>query len=149
MSEFEKKIAEYKSKIKSSSKIEEIDLLRSEVFGKNGIINLEFKKLVELPLEEKKSFAANINKIKQESSCLAVGRRPPLGRTTRKADAPLDAPQEARVGGGNAHVRLFLSRRGRCGWWSWAENGGSMAVWPPTRARKRQRPEWRGRYLND
>ena len=66
MSEFEKKIAEYKSKIKSSSKIEEIDLLRSEVFGKNGIINLEFKKLVELPLEEKKSFAANINKIKQE-----------------------------------------------------------------------------------
>tara|TARA_B100001540_G_scaffold118481_1_gene106094 strand:- start:3349 stop:4416 length:1068 start_codon:yes stop_codon:yes gene_type:complete len=66
MSEFEKKIAEYKSKIKSSSKIEEIDLLRSEVFGKNGIINLEFKKLVELPLEEKKSFAANLNKIKQE-----------------------------------------------------------------------------------
>ena len=66
MSEFEKKIAEYKSKIKSSSKIEEIDLLRSEVFGKNGIINLEFKKLGELPVEEKKSFAANINKIKQE-----------------------------------------------------------------------------------
>ncbi len=66
MSEFEKKIAEYKSKIKSSSKIEEIYLLRSEVFGKNGIINLEFKKLGELPVEEKKSFAANINKIKQE-----------------------------------------------------------------------------------
>ena len=66
MSEFEKKIAEYKSKIKSSSKIEEIDLLRSEVFGKNGVINLEFKKLGELPVEEKKSFAANINKIKQE-----------------------------------------------------------------------------------
>ena len=66
MSEFEKKIAEYKSKIKSSSKIEQIDLLRSEVFGKNGIINLEFKKLGELPVEEKKSFAANINKIKQE-----------------------------------------------------------------------------------
>tara|TARA_Y100001970_G_scaffold270362_1_gene364152 strand:+ start:963 stop:2030 length:1068 start_codon:yes stop_codon:yes gene_type:complete len=66
MSEFEKKVTEYKNKIKSSSKIEEIDLLRSEVFGKNGIINLEFKKLGDLPVEEKKLFAANINRVKQE-----------------------------------------------------------------------------------
>ena len=59
-----KKVAEYIDKIKSSSKIEEIDTLRSELFGKNGLINLEFKKLGELPTE-KKSFAANINEVKQ------------------------------------------------------------------------------------
>ena len=39
MSEFEKKVAEYIDKIKSSSKIEEVDTLRSELFGKNGLIN--------------------------------------------------------------------------------------------------------------
>ena len=66
MSDFEKKITEFKNKIKSSTKIEEIDLLKSDVFGKNGIINLEFKKLGTLPPEEKKSFASNINKIKQD-----------------------------------------------------------------------------------
>ena len=68
MSEFEKKVAEYIDKIKSSSKIEEIDTLRSELFGKNGLINLEFKKLGELPTEKKKSFAANINEVKQNLS---------------------------------------------------------------------------------
>ena len=66
MSEFEKKVKEYKSKLSSSFKIEEIDLIRAEVFGKNGIINLEFKKLGELSVEEKKLFAAKINKIKQD-----------------------------------------------------------------------------------
>ena len=66
MSEIEKKVNEYKSKLSSSFKIEEIDLIRAEVFGKNGIINLEFKKLGELSVEEKKLFAAKINKIKQD-----------------------------------------------------------------------------------
>ena len=68
MSEIEKKIAEYKNKIDSCSKLKELELLKSEVLGKNGLINLEFKKLSELPVEEKKSFAANINKIKQDLS---------------------------------------------------------------------------------
>ena len=66
MSEFEKKITEYKDKIKSASKIEELESLKSEVLGKNGLINLEFKKLGELSVEKKKSFAANINKVKQD-----------------------------------------------------------------------------------
>ena len=66
MSEIEKKIAEYKNKIDTCSKVDELDSLKSDVLGKNGLINLEFKKLSELPIEEKKSFAANINKIKQD-----------------------------------------------------------------------------------
>ena len=53
MSEFEKKITEYKDNIKSASKIEELESLKSEVLGKNGLINLEFKKLGELPVEKK------------------------------------------------------------------------------------------------
>ena len=66
MSEFEKKITEYKGKIKLSTNIEEIESLRLDLFGKNGVINLEFKKLGQLSAEEKKIFAANINKIKQD-----------------------------------------------------------------------------------
>ena len=60
MSEFEKKIAEYKNKINSCLKVGELDSLKLEVLGKNGLINLEFKKLSDLSIEEKKSFIKNI-----------------------------------------------------------------------------------------
>ena len=68
MSEFEKKIAQYKEKINNSKNLRELVVINSEIFGKNGILNLEFKKLGSLPLEEKKRFAESINKIKQELS---------------------------------------------------------------------------------
>ena len=68
MSEFEKKITQYKEKINNSKNLRELNLINSEIFGKNGILNLEFKKLGSLPLEEKKRFAESINKIKQELS---------------------------------------------------------------------------------
>ena len=51
MSEFEKKVIEYKEKINNSKNSEEILLINSEIFGKNGIINYEFKKLGSLTPE--------------------------------------------------------------------------------------------------
>ena len=68
MSEFEKKISEYKEKISNSKDLKELLLISSEIFGKNGILNSEFKKLGSLPNEEKKIFAERINKVKQELS---------------------------------------------------------------------------------
>ncbi len=68
MSEFEKKISEYKEKISNSKDLKELLLINSEIFGKNGILNLEFKKLASLPDKEKKIFAESINKAKQELS---------------------------------------------------------------------------------
>ena len=68
MSEFEKKISEYKEKIYNSKDLKELLLINSEIFGKNGIINLEFKKLGSLSEEDKKSFLLQINKVKQELS---------------------------------------------------------------------------------
>jgi len=68
MSEFEKKISEYKEKISNSKDLKELLLISSEIFGKNGILNSEFKKLGSLPNEEKKIFAERINKAKQELS---------------------------------------------------------------------------------
>ena len=44
MSEFEKIITEYKDKINNSKNSQEILTINSEIFGKNGIINSEFKK---------------------------------------------------------------------------------------------------------
>ncbi len=68
MSEFEKKISEYKEKISNSKDLKELLLISSEIFGKNGILNSEFKKLGSLPNNEKKIFAGRINKVKQELS---------------------------------------------------------------------------------
>ena len=61
MSEFEKKIIEFKEKIKVAKNLSELTKINSEIFGKNGIINLEFKKLGSLSPDERKNFAANIN----------------------------------------------------------------------------------------
>ena len=66
MSEFEKKILEFKEKIKVANNLSELTKLNSEIFGKNGIINLEFKKLGSLSPDERKNFAANINNSKKE-----------------------------------------------------------------------------------
>ena len=44
MSEFEKKILEFKENIKVAKNLSELTKISSEIFGKNGIINLEFKK---------------------------------------------------------------------------------------------------------
>ena len=66
MSEFEKKISEYKNKLKSSNELKQIESLNAEIFGKNGIINLEFKKIGSLSVDKKKVFAAKINNIKDD-----------------------------------------------------------------------------------
>ena len=68
MSEFEKKIIEFKEQLNNSKSLKELLSINTEIFGKNGIINSEFKKLGTIPVEEKKNFAANINKVKQELS---------------------------------------------------------------------------------
>ena len=67
MSQFEKKITEFKERLNKSKNLNELHSINSEIFGKNGVINLEFKKLGSIPVEEK-IFAASINKIKQELS---------------------------------------------------------------------------------
>ncbi len=68
MSEFEKKIIELKKKLNNSKNLKELFSINAEIFGRNGIINSEFKKLGSIPLEQKKNLARSINKIKQELS---------------------------------------------------------------------------------
>ncbi len=43
MSEFEKKIIEFKERLNKSKKLNELHSINSEIFGKNGAINSELK----------------------------------------------------------------------------------------------------------
>ena len=50
MSDFEK----LKDKLTKAKSSQEVDIIRTEIFGKNGLINSEFKKLGSLSPEDKK-----------------------------------------------------------------------------------------------
>ena len=62
MSDFEK----LKDKLSKAQSSKEVEAVRGEIFGKNGLINLEFKKLGSLSPEDKKKVASEINSAKQE-----------------------------------------------------------------------------------
>ena len=55
MSDFEKLKDEFKDKLIKAKNSQEVDIIRTEIFGKNGLINSEFKKLGSLSPEEKKN----------------------------------------------------------------------------------------------
>ena len=66
MSDFEKLKDEFKDKLIKAKNSQEVDIIRSNIFGKNGLINSEFKKLGSLSPEDKKKVASEINNAKQE-----------------------------------------------------------------------------------
>ena len=66
MSDFEKLKNELKDKLSRAQNSKEVEDIRVTIFGKNGFINSEFKKLGSLNEEEKKKVASEINKAKQE-----------------------------------------------------------------------------------
>jgi len=59
-------VKNYIEKIKSALDLEELEKLRIEVFGKKGILAASFAKLKTLANEEKKSYAQEINTLKNE-----------------------------------------------------------------------------------
>ena len=66
MSDFAKLKDELKDKLSKAQNSGEIDTIRTEIFGKNGLINSEFKKLGKLSPDEKKKQASEINIAKQD-----------------------------------------------------------------------------------
>ena len=66
MSDFEKLKDLLKNKLITAQTSKEVDLIRAEIFGKNGLINSEFKKLGSLSPDERKKIASKINSAKQE-----------------------------------------------------------------------------------
>ena len=66
MSDIIKIKEEYLSKLKDNSDLNTVNQLKSELFGKNGKISNEFKKMGSIPSEERKKFASDLNSIKDE-----------------------------------------------------------------------------------
>ena len=66
MSDIKKIKNEYLDKLSRDLNIENINQIKSELFGKNGKISTSFKNLGSLPAEERKKFASDLNFIKDE-----------------------------------------------------------------------------------
>ena len=66
MSDIKKIKREYLEKLNRELNQESINQIKTELFGKNGSISNEFKKLGSVAAEERKKFAADLNLIKEE-----------------------------------------------------------------------------------
>ena len=66
MSDIKKIKKEYLEKLNRELSLESINQIKTELFGKNGSLSNEFKKLGSVAAEERKKFAADLNLIKEE-----------------------------------------------------------------------------------
>jgi len=66
MSDLEKINSSFKEKIKSIASKDELQNMKTNFFGKNGQVTIQFKKLGSLPTMEKKEFASSLNKLKDD-----------------------------------------------------------------------------------
>jgi len=66
MSDLKKIKEEYLVKLKGNLNLNEINQIRSDLFGKNGLVTKQFKKIGEITEAERKKFASELNIIKDE-----------------------------------------------------------------------------------
>ena len=66
MSDLKKLKEEFLAKLKVKLNLSEINQIKSELFGKNGLISIQFKKIGTLAESERKKFASDLNVIKDE-----------------------------------------------------------------------------------
>ena len=66
MSDLKKIKDEFLSKLRGKLNIEEINQIKSDLFGKSGLISAQFKKIGLIAESERKKFASDLNIIKDE-----------------------------------------------------------------------------------
>ena len=66
MSDLKKIKDEFKNKLNQKLNLFEINTIKSDLFGKNGLISSQFKKIGSIAEEDKKKFASDLNIIKDE-----------------------------------------------------------------------------------
>jgi phenylalanyl-tRNA synthetase alpha chain len=66
MSDLKKIQEEFLSKLSRKLSLSEINQIKSELFGKNGLISSQFKKIGIIEVSERKKFASDLNLIKDE-----------------------------------------------------------------------------------
>ena len=64
MSDIKKIKEEFINKLKEDLDLNSVNQIKTDLFGKNGKISNEFKKLGSIPVEERKKFASDLNSIK-------------------------------------------------------------------------------------
>lgn len=68
----------YKDSISRCENLVELDKIRVDLLGKKGLITSEFAKLKDMNEAEKKEFAANLNKLKDEFENLIIAKKTQL-----------------------------------------------------------------------
>jgi phenylalanyl-tRNA synthetase alpha chain len=63
------------SKIEKALHLDELEKIRIEFLGKNGIITQQFKKMKDIPNEQKKEFAKNLNELKDKATNLINNKK--------------------------------------------------------------------------
>ena len=66
MTDLKKIKGDFLSKLKQRLNLSEINKIKSDLFGKNGLISLQFKKIGTIAESERKQFASDLNIIKDE-----------------------------------------------------------------------------------
>ena len=66
MSDIKKIKDEFLSKLKDNLNLDQINQIKTDLFGKSGLISLQFKKLGSIETSERKKFASDLNVIKDE-----------------------------------------------------------------------------------
>ena len=66
MSDIQSLRTEFTKKIEEKFNRQELDIIKTELFGKNGKITSLFKNLGTLPNDQKKEFASNLNLLKDD-----------------------------------------------------------------------------------
>ena len=66
MSDLKKLKEEFLSKLGGKLDLKEINQIKSDLFGKNGLISLQFKKIGKIEVPDRKKFASDLNLIKDE-----------------------------------------------------------------------------------
>ena len=66
MSDLKKIKEEFLTKLKGKLNLSEINQIKSDLFGKNGLVSSQFKKIGSIAEDERKKFASDLNLIKDE-----------------------------------------------------------------------------------
>ena len=62
------------SKLKTDLNIDQINDIKTELFGKNGLISSKFKTIGSIPEKERKKFASDLNQVKDELQNLIISK---------------------------------------------------------------------------
>ena len=66
MSDIKKIKDDFLLKLKENLELDQVNQIKSDLFGKNGLISSQFKQLGKVAEEERKKFASDLNSLKEE-----------------------------------------------------------------------------------